>query len=228
MRKAERKMFVNYISRFLDPQISFMQKVHAFKRYMIMGGQVIAERARGLDYTMIYSTDEDNRRDNGSYTKTPVHVLKRIFDDIPFGEGEKNFLDIGCGKGYVVTMAFQYPFHRIGGIEYNHHLYNVCCNNLKKKRLDTEFIWKEDAKEFQHYDDFNVFFFNNPVGVPVLQGVLRNIVESHKDDKIYIYYVNVNSNEKKRVIENSGLQLVRYIPNERESYFDISIYSNEK
>lgn len=226
MRKSEYKMFVNYIRRFMNPQIPISQKIHAFGRYLIMGCQVVGERIRGLDYTMIYSTDEDNQKSNGSYTKTPIRVLKKIFEDIPFEEGAKNFIDIGCGKGYVVTIASKYRFERIGGVEYNRHLYEVCCNNLKNSKIRKEYIYHGNAAKFAHYGDYNIFFFNNPVGAAILLETLKKIQSAHKNDRIYIYYINVNNDEKRKAFDECGFHLLKYMKDGKESYFDIWVFSN--
>lgn len=228
MRKEEQKMFINYIKRFLNPRVPVSQKIHAFGRYLIMGGQFIGERIRGLDYTMIYSTDEDNQKYNGSYTKTPISVLNKVFNDIElcWRGGEKNFIDIGCGKGYVVTIASRKSFDCVGGVEYNQHLYDVCCNNLKKSKISTEYIYRGDAGKFEHYGDYNIFFFNNPVGAAILVETLQRISSAHKHDKIYIYYINVNEEEKRKAFQENGFHLIKIMRDGRESYFDIWVYCN--
>ena len=39
---------------------------------------------------------------------------KRIFEEIDFTE-KHNFIDMGCGKGYVMAKAAEYPFEKVGG-----------------------------------------------------------------------------------------------------------------
>lgn len=228
MRQSEKEMFARYIRRFLNPKVPISQKTHALSRYLIMGCQVIGERIKGLDYTMIYSTDEDHQKYNGSYTKTPMYVLKKVFADISFEKEKKRFIDIGCGKGYVVTSAFKYPFEYVGGIEYNQHLYDVCCNNLKKNKISIEHIYHGNAGAFEHYGDYNVFFFNNPVGASILLEVLLRIRDAHQHDTIYIYYININSEDKREAFDKSGFHLVKIIKDGKESYFDIWVYCNIK
>lgn len=55
---------------------------------------------------MIYSTDEDNQKYNGSYTKTPMHVLKKIFEDISFEKEKRSLLMLDAEK---VTLLQLHP-----------------------------------------------------------------------------------------------------------------------
>lgn len=115
---------------------------------------------------------------------------------------------------------------RVGGVEYNQHLYDVCCNNLKKNKISTEYIYQGSAEKFEHYEDYNIFFFNNPVGVTILLETLKKIQSVHKHDRIYIYYINVNTDEKEKAFKESGFHLVKIMRDGKESYFDIWVYCN--
>lgn len=228
MKKLEFLMFKNYLQRFLDGSVPTKQKLSAIKRYFIMALELIVEKIKGVDYNMVYNTEGDGRLGNGSYTKVPAHVLNKIFADINFNDGEKSFFDVGSGKGYAIKKAYGWPFSKCGGIEYNQHLFDVCCLNLKKEGYTIENIYHGDAVEFQSYDDYNVFFFNSPLAPPLLNIVLKSISVQNYGKRVYLYYLNMNSKKKEEAFSEAGFFLKKKIDDKYESYFDIFIYTNQK
>lgn len=74
----------------------------------------LKERLQGLDFSMPDRMYDRGRKDGGMYTATPDRVLRDMFacvDRKRYGA----FLDIGCGKGYVLWQAKAYGFQRVGG-----------------------------------------------------------------------------------------------------------------
>lgn len=61
-------------------------------------------------------------------------MLKRIFDENDFSE-KHNFIDMGCGKGYVMAVASEYLFEKIGR-EYTEKLCDICRRNLDILQLN--------------------------------------------------------------------------------------------
>ena len=172
---------------------------------------------------MPYYTKNDSLH-NSVYTKVPKKVLKRIFNDVSDIEN-KGFIDVGCGKCYAVTKAAKRGFKRYGGVEYTKHLYDVGVSNLKKKKLSTRDVYNEDAKNFEHYEDFDIFFFNNPFDETIIEPVAQKIFDSHIGRECYIYYLNPEEIRTAAIVK-AGFKFVKQIPDKSESYFNLNIYSN--
>ena len=111
MRFKDIKKAGAYLGRIAKDPFS-KQSRSALKRYIGEGFALIGEKTRGLDFTMVYQCEANEH--NNNYSKSPKKVLKRIFDEIDFSE-QHSFIDMGCGKGYVMTVASEYPFDKIGG-----------------------------------------------------------------------------------------------------------------
>jgi SAM-dependent methyltransferase len=76
-----------------------------------------------------------------AYWGTPPSGFHGILDlwrqtlaGTPYSFADYTFLDIGSGKGRVVMMASQAPFHRVVGVELNPELNSIAESNLAKWR----------------------------------------------------------------------------------------------
>lgn len=224
MNKGERKRFRNYFNRFLDPKVPFRQKWVSFWRYIGMFLALIVEKIRGTDYVMI-NHEMNSVEHCGNYTMSPRKVLKRIFNDID-NKNEKGFIDIGCGKGYAIKCAFNEGFKISGGIEYNTKLYDICISNLRKDNVDIKFTSCGMAQNYEHYDLFDVFYFNNPFDAEILIDVTKKIFETHKNKKCRCYYLNPNNEAKTNAFLSAGFKFVKQIKDPSESYFHINVFEN--
>lgn len=111
MRLKDIKKAGTYLGRIAKDPFSKQSRA-AVKRYI---GEVLSlmyEKVRGLDFTMVYQCDSNEH--NNNYSKSPKKALERIFQDIDFKDSH-SFIDMGCGKGYVMTCATKYTFEKIGG-----------------------------------------------------------------------------------------------------------------
>ena len=137
---------------------------------------------------------------------------------------------MGCGKGYVVTVAYRSgKFDKVGGVEYNENLYRILRRNLNRvsKREKWDYVVNGDARRYPYYGDFNVFFFNNPFAENIMADVAKAIWKAHERDKILIYYLcHAESTERHQAILDAGFRLLRVIPDKREAYFTIYVYGN--
>lgn len=224
MRISDFKLIMGYLHRFIEGPVFSRQKAAVLMRYAAEACLLVWEKANGLDYSMVYWTKDENMH-HSVYTKSPKNVLERVFHDLSEIE-EKSFLDVGCGKGYVITAAGKYPFKKQGGVEYNKELYKICCRNLKKKRMSTKYVFCGDAKKFKHYNEFDVFFFNNPFDETILEPVAEKIYDSHVGRKCWIYFLNPKLKARTDAIEKAGFRLVKQIADPNEWYFNINVYMN--
>lgn len=225
MRKDDVELILRYLHRFMEGPLFSRQKFASLFRYIGLACSLLAEKVQGVDYSMVYYTKNESIH-NSVYTRVPRKILRRIFNDIP-EIGTKSFFDVGCGKGYSITVAAKKGFKNSGGIEYTKFLYDTCCSNLTKKHISSEKVFHGDAKEFDHYGDFDIFFFNNPFDETVIEPVAKRIFESCKNKQVYLYYLNPEA-VRVHAIEKEGFKLVRQIPDKNEYYFNINVYSNSE
>lgn len=221
MRIKDIKKVSTYLKRILKDPFSRQSRA-AIARYLLGFFSLIYEKIRGLDFTMVYQCEINEH--NNNYSKSPKKVLQRIFDDIDFSN-EHSFIDIGCGKGYVTLCAAKQPFVRVGGIEYTSELCDICNNNLDILKIhDSIQIFNCDAKEFQDYGNYDIYYFCNPFDETILSVVAKKILESHPNSKCWIYYLNPHQEARQKAITDAGFSLVKVIEDKSERYFDINVY----
>lgn len=225
MKQSDFKLIISYLSRFVEGPMFSRQKWAAFWRYTGEVCSLVYEKIVGLDYSMVYWTKDESIH-HSVYTKVPDKILKRIFADVE-NIGDKGFIDVGCGKCYAVTRAAQKGFRLYGGVEYTKELYNIGISNLKKKKLSVEHVYNGDAKDFEHYGDFDVFFFNNPFDETIMEPVAKKIFETHVDRECVLYFLNPHLKPRTDAIEKSGFKLLREIPDKYEPYFKLNVYTNQ-
>lgn len=222
MRLKDIKKAGTYLGRIAKDPFSKQSRA-AVKRYI---GEVLSlmyEKVRGLDFTMVYQCDSNEH--NNNYSKSPKKALERIFQDIDFKDSH-SFIDMGCGKGYVMTCATKYTFEKIGGVEYAPELCDICRKNLGILRLDQIKVFNCDAKEFEGYGDYDIFYFCNPFDETILSVVAQKILEAHANSKCWIYYLNPHQEERQKAITDVGFRLAKTIHDESEKYFDINVYES--
>lgn len=211
-----------YLGRIVHDPFSRQSRA-ALIRYFRGAFSIIYEKICGLDFTMVY--DCDSNEHNNNYSKSPQKVLKRVFDDIDYSEPH-GFLDMGCGKGYVMVCAEKYPFTHVGGVEYSPELFNICMNNLRILKLNQTKVFNCDAKTFEKYGDYDVYYFCNPFDETILAVVAKKILETHKERKCWIYYLNPHQEERQKAIVDAGFKLVKIIEDKSEKYFTINKYES--
>jgi hypothetical protein len=225
MKKDDIKLIINYLRRFARDPFS-RESFFRFCRYFSLSLGLVREKIRGVDYNIpVYTKNESIH--NSVYTKIPKYVIKKICQDIKRYNYGNSFLDIGVGKGYSIKIASKYNFDKVGGIEYSKSLYQTCINNLKKEHINTKYIYNCDAKLFNDYNLFDVFFMNNPFDETIIDVVAKKILESHKDRKCYIYYINPNPIIRQETIIKNGFNLIGTFEDKRESYFTFKLFCNK-
>ena len=220
MRIKNIKKAVSYFRRLLLDPFS-KQSTTALKRYVHEILAIINEKIHGLDFTMVYQCDSNEH--NNNYSKSPKAILMKIFNDINYNTPH-GFMDMGCGKGYVIACATAYPFSMVGGVEYDQELYKICQKNMQILKYDKINIYNCDAKEFDKYADYDIYYFCNPFDETILSVVAQKILETHLNRSCWIYYLNPHQPERQKVITDAGFKLVKVIENENEKYFTVNVY----
>jgi SAM-dependent methyltransferase len=95
------------------------------------------------------------------------------------------FIDIGSGKGRVLLMAADYPFHRIIGVELLPALHQIAMQNVAKyvqeprRCLNLESVC-QNAVDFVFPDEPLVVYLFNPLGEVSLMKLFENLNQSLK------------------------------------------------
>jgi len=162
-------------------------------------------------------------------------ILHRL--DLPWQRF--HFIDVGSGKGLVLMLAADYPFHRITGVEFGANLHRIAQKNItafsrsRKITVPIESICA-DAATYRYPSDPLVLYFYDPFELPVLRRVietLRSSYRAHKREIIVIYHnaprtsvLSEMLNRRMELFAQSGMfQLVAPASDE-----DYSIYATEE
>lgn len=148
----------------------------------------IRERLLGLDFSMPDRMYDRGREDGAMYVASPDDILNALLSCVDTKK-YRALLDIGCGKGYVLWRAKQWGFTKIGGVEYDSSLYDICQRNLKRLGLRSKVdITCTDACVYKNYGSYNVFYFFNPFAEKVMAQVMGRIVEQCRGKEIMVIY----------------------------------------
>jgi SAM-dependent methyltransferase len=105
------------------------------------------------------------------------------------------FIDLGCGKGRVLLMASDYPFHGIIGVEFMPDLHRAAEQNIANysndrrqcRQIETLCM---DARDFQFPSGPLVVYLFNPFSESTFMAVLENLERSIEQAPrpVYIAY----------------------------------------
>lgn len=157
-----------------------------------------------------------------SYEACPDSV-KQVIDKLEVNSDD-SFVDIGCGKGYVMFVVARKQFSRIDGIEICPQLAKIAAHNLAAVfgKSDSRFhIFVEDAAQFDGWDNYTFAFMYNPFKKACMDSVIKNIGNSlsRVPRRFSLLYYNPVLDE---IIWNSGIFSHKSIFSE-----DCIIYSND-
>ena len=148
-----------------------------------------------------------------SYMPSGWSIARRAMRGLPVGDTDV-FLDLGSGKGRVVTLvARRYSFARVIGVEVVPEFTEHARANLERVRQrlrsrDVELL-TTDATEYRVPDDVTHVFMFNPFGGVTFQRVFDRLIESldRRPRRIFLMYVNPKLHD--HVIDSGRFRLVR-------------------
>ncbi|MBW3539603.1 MAG: class I SAM-dependent methyltransferase [Planctomycetes bacterium] len=135
------------------------------------------------------------------YEPLSYECIDGAFSSLEIRAGEDVFLDYGCGKGRIVTVAATYPFRRVIGVEMLPALSAIAEENLRqaKRRLKCpNEIVTADACTYSVPSDVTVIFLFNPFQGEVLRAVqeqIRRSLVAHPRP-LTLLYVNPTDHEE--------------------------------
>ena len=184
------------------------------------------EKLRGLDFTMRDKTLLYEGGGLHGYGKTDDAHARTLFESIK-NDDTQHIIDIGCGKGVVLREACRKSFGRIAGLEYDDRLVEIATRNFQRLGLLNRVeIYQGDARDFEHYEEFNVFYFANPFDAEIFNTVMKKIVDTQKYDVIEIIYYHPSEAHKGVVYKYGGKLVERLYDNVRD--YETLIYKLEK
>ena len=121
-------------------------------------------------------------------------ALRNIFKYLPLIINDKSLIDIGSGKGGVICYAKQLGFKTCLGIEYEKHLHEISNKNIHKLMLqENVFSLNLDARSFEKYNNYDVYFLFNPFYSETYEEVINCIAAQASNKKHLIAYGKSNN-----------------------------------
>lgn len=160
------------------------------KRWTRFGMNYVKEKVHGLDFSMVYVGEiQENITEFHGYSMTDEEDMKRMLAAIPVQPEKCAFLDIGCGKGMCMKCAAESGYRQVAGLDLDEYLLNIARRNMAKLAISADCI-QANALEFEHYGDYDVFYFYNPFGQSVFEQVVEKLKESQaqRDRDIWVAY----------------------------------------
>lgn len=123
-----------------------------------------------------------------AYIYAPVRATnaRRALGELPIRDFSRyTFVDIGSGKGRVLFLAAEHPFHRVLGVEYSAALHQLALQNIRRyrhRRLRAASIESihANAAEFDFPTGPLVVYLFNPFGPDTLERMLDNLERSFR------------------------------------------------
>lgn len=125
----------------------------------------------------------------------PIHDgdLEHAVQHLQIAPSRFTFIDLGCGKGRSLLIAFELGFRRIVGVEFARELVEVAKTNMVKLGAATAAVIHGDAADYEFPPGNLLIMFNNPFAGEIMARVIQNLgrsVAQRPQDDIYIVYFN--------------------------------------
>lgn len=218
-----------YLRYFYFISSNWNVKLAAFTLYHeIKGEKKYQTNTLNIDRLHHLNIAGENLKHASIYQAVNYFILEKAFDFFKGDFKDKSFVDFGCGKGRVMIVAAHYGFKSITGIEFADQLCKEANRNTSLIKRDfpsaTFNIHCMDAVNYKIRPEENVFFFFNPFDEVVMLQVVKNLLNSIKENprKVHILYVNPLH---KDLFLSAGFQEVFYF--KKMTYIELSILSVE-
>jgi SAM-dependent methyltransferase len=123
------------------------------------------------------------------------------------------FVDLGCGKGRVLMMAFEYPFRAIVGVELNAKLAWVARRNLRKwmrspRASRVVSVVEGDVLRLPIPDGPVVLFLFNSFEAEMVKRLLDRLAEKSQTRTAPIDLIYIHPEHDNLVRQTAGVQLM--------------------
>ena len=163
------------------------------------------EKPRGLDFHMRdQSFSKATQGKYSGYAVTPISHVKKFISCLNISK-ENSFLDVGCGKGLVLSIVEKFSYNKIQGIDIVEELVEIAKRNMTILGIQNRVqVLAEDATKFQDYGSFDHIFFSNPFPPAIMKPVLEKIIESLNDSPREVMLIYYNPHLNHQVIMETG------------------------
>lgn len=169
----------------------------------------VRDQNRGLDFAREVST-KDGIKCGAPSTARVRHIVRKYF-------GNKitksdSIIDIGCGKGKMLTFFAEFPFGNIDGLEYVQEMVDIAKQNINVLKLGGVTVIAGDARIYEDFDRYNYFYMSNPfwdddIMISLITNIKKSI--SRKNRTIHIIY---NNPRQENILISRGMILEREMP----------------
>lgn len=144
----------------------------------------------------VYS-QRDNQKWGLCYAPSRENIFREALQNIPVNLNDYVFIDVGAGKGLVVSMACLYPFKKVIGIEYSESLAQIGLANIRSYTdparccFQVEYICA-DATAVELPNEPTIMYLYNPFQGRAMDQMIKNIQNSLRlrPRDLWIIYVN--------------------------------------
>lgn len=153
---------------------------------------------RGDVYLSELRITSNNLEHGIPYIATNPKEARRVLESLPIVDFSKYvFIDFGSGKGRMLFVAAEYPFHKIVGIEFATELDAIAKRNISNYRNPNQKCFEIESVNVDAADHpfplgDTVVFFCNPFRKPVMEPLLARLDSSLQEQPrdVIIAYVN--------------------------------------
>lgn len=161
---------------------------NACENVFIYPAKLISDKVRHVDFHRIELNDIENvYYYEGTHIRI-THKLKKLLSEVTKDDA---ILDIGCGKGKMLDFFSRYPFSHVDGVEITPRFASIARENIKRLGISS-IIYNVDVRDFDHFEQYNYFYFYNPFPEEIMKPCLLKIIESKGkiSRRITIFYAN--------------------------------------
>lgn len=160
-----------------------------FRKNVRHAWTIAMERLRGLDFTAFEESPAGQGNRIYPYERSSTKLLLPMLRRVPRGPADA-FLDIGCGKGYVLSfVSSRCPFRRIDGIEISRRLCEIARRNLDRLGIRAG-VYNVPAEKFSGYDRYTHFYMFNPCAPEIVAKIAGALAASLRrmPRKAYLFF----------------------------------------
>lgn len=174
--------------------------------------EYLEKKHENIDFSYVTKEDRPDLYSGEYYESKPFDhsAIDRVFEEIKVLPCEKAFMDIGCGKGQLLLMAAMSGMIKVGGIEWNADIAEICRSNMRELNVSADII-TGDATEYEDIDEYSIFFLYNPFGEKGVRKVVNHIFESRKRRNRDIFLVYGNPFYHRAIVESGNAQLYHQV-----------------
>jgi SAM-dependent methyltransferase len=151
---------------------------------------------RGRRKIAAATLDRGEHRDGVDFESTPPPSWRKVLRALPLDNpGDFTFVDLGCGKGFVLALAALHGFGRVVGVELDPDLARQAQANaqvLSERTSRAVDVVEGDATAFDLPTEPSLIYLYNPFGPQTMRDVVRRVDRSlaERPRPLFVAYVN--------------------------------------